>query len=464
MLSYQEIILHLFSDLRFFSVDEKKKKYKLFLKIIKYKYSLLKLLQKKFHCINLIFVRHFLSRDQYLQSFSGCCLNIGETRDLSCIFSELQFQHSPLFLFPCSIEIIIMTNMNLLTNIQNTFYLLQILVVPYKIYFSFDLQTIREINMNQQQTLINNDELLYQDYYVEKITNNINTIQISNNEQYLAYGGTDRKVTLMDLKLKSCIRNPIILNNSVRVCKFSQDFQFIYFGDDFGNLYCYNVNKFMKKFKSRILQDAIQNIKPINNQQIIIKSYNAIKIYSMNNKKLLSTHYLDQSQFIFGLDFDQQNQIIITGEDDNQIVFLKRQDGKKLMTRPSFHDSPIKQLIMLNGKQLLSRSDKQIILYKIDYDNLQLAVISNYTLSYGCFYNFSPALNETRFVAMRIYSIIVLDQNLNQLQKIEIGEPISLNLNMDCLTQQIDSLNYLIIPFQQKIKVLKRVIDQEEKE
>ena len=36
--------------------------------------------------------------------------------------------------------------------------------------------------------------------------------------------------------------------------------------DDFGNLYCYNVNKFMKVFKSRILSDKILNIKLINNR------------------------------------------------------------------------------------------------------------------------------------------------------------------------------------------------------
>ena len=57
--------------------------------------------------------------------------------------------------------------------------------------------------MDKQEKKISNDELLYQDYYEYRISDYISTVQISNDEQYLAYGGDDQKLTLMDLKLKS---------------------------------------------------------------------------------------------------------------------------------------------------------------------------------------------------------------------------------------------------------------------
>ncbi|KAM3132338.1 hypothetical protein pb186bvf_015552 [Paramecium bursaria] len=234
----------------------------------------------------------------------------------------------------------------------------------------------------------------------------------------------------------------IQIENSVTIIKFTNDSKFLSVGDSKGQFYCfYTQQKFYQKFKYNAHTFCINDMISIDDDRILSCSFDeSISITSIKQgKQLLLITKLHYGS-INGIEFDKQNDIIISCSYDNKIKFFEGKEGKFQFEQQKAHKVYVLQMQLVQGNNLLSSGQHDLILWQIDYKQQQLIRIKVLEQHH---FNFTSLLNDSRIVIVCERSIQLLDSNLNQLQK--TNHNLILSSIQQQSTRQLNSLKYIVV-------------------
>ncbi|KAM3132343.1 hypothetical protein pb186bvf_015557 [Paramecium bursaria] len=300
----------------------------------------------------------------------------------------------------------------------------------------------------------------------------IYTQQISSDEKYLAFGNS--KLTIIDFqslqnKLQAQQTNKLIkvycnagnrilekgdinqeakiIKQSSRIIKFSEDNKSLYSLSNSGLLSCFDVKQNFKRFLSKKISKQtvnIINLKIIQNKFIFASSTDkTIKLYYIKYNKLMFNIKIPN---ITALDYDIFSNNIFCSYDEN-ICVINRFDRKQILNQKMC--KKIFELVCLQKNKLLSRHVNSLTLWSVDYQNKYINSIRTFTTS--DIIQFSSVCNNQKFIIINWdKDVLILDINFALILK--IPDAIRSNLGKQMIsiivyfTQQLDSMNYLILP------------------
>ncbi|KAM3132632.1 hypothetical protein pb186bvf_015304 [Paramecium bursaria] len=278
------------------------------------------------------------------------------------------------------------------------------------------------------------------------------TVQISNDERYLVIGGDDRRLQIIGLENKQNLRC-LALQEYVMICRFTIDSKNLLCGSRDGELCCYELNNYKEIYKSTVHSQQINDIVPIDNDQIITCSIDKSIIVTdiKDNKQVLQIQNA-HAGYIKGLDYDQLRDIIGSCSDDNSIKLFNRNDGKQLIEQQNAHKNQVFQIQFLTTENnLVSSGCNDLVLWQIDYGQSQLNRLNVLNQSH---YNFTSVCNNTKIVLICKDSVQILDNTLNI---IDTANHDIKNFGYYTKIRQVQSANYIIIPGQYQVQIVKKI-------
>ncbi|KAM3132613.1 hypothetical protein pb186bvf_015285 [Paramecium bursaria] len=292
----------------------------------------------------------------------------------------------------------------------------------------------------------------YEDYFEFSSDNNIITAQISDDNKYIVFGGWDKNIQVFDLQTKELVKY-IQIDQDVMICKFDKDSKYLMCGNDSGQLYCYEINKnFKELLNKKIHSDWINDIILLEDTLLTCSSDTTIKITNIKSQQTQLLFENDQKVLIYGLEYDQQKNIIISCQSNGSINFIDRKSGNLVFQKRKAHPESV-SLIQLtqNNNNLLSSDTENLILWQIDYPKKQLLRLREYS---EFNYNFTSVCNHSKIILICKDHVKILDNNLNVIQ--QIGHNIDEFWNY-FVTRQLNDMSYIIIPGNKSIRVMKRL-------
>ncbi|KAM3133782.1 hypothetical protein pb186bvf_014191 [Paramecium bursaria] len=304
---------------------------------------------------------------------------------------------------------------------------------------------LKNIQSIQQMEII--QASIFKDYTKLNQNYSIFTAQMSQNEQYLAYGGYEQKLVIHDVHLDKEIKS-INLDYKIYICRFSDDSKLLYVGCWEGYLLCIDIaNNYKQIYNQRLNKDNICNLIE-QSKKVIISSHKTciIRTNIKLNQQLLK---IDNAHidWIYGLDYNSQNDILVTGSQDQSIKFFKIEYGLLLIEKKLAHNNSIYKIQLTNSNKLISLSSeqilkvgKQIIKTNVYYQQIRLQIKMGFTI-----------LIMSKYVKVLDKEFKVIKQiNHSQYDDVEFNE-----------TNQLQSMNYLIISGHKKFTVIKRQLKEQ---
>ncbi|KAM3131309.1 Ski complex subunit Rec14 [Paramecium bursaria] len=191
---------------------------------------------------------------------------------------------------------------------------------------------------------------------------------ISKDEQYLAYGGSDRWINIFDINEKQFIKK-IELDNQITVCSFTQDSSKLFVGMYGGYIYGYDVSDdFNQFFKQQIHSSHINIIITTQNDQLITcsddRSIIKTDIYSKETIFKLTGH----TEWILAIDYNDIDDRIISGSKDKSIKLWNCRNQCTIIDKEQAHNYDIRQIQFINKYQNILSLDLDGKLYKWKID------------------------------------------------------------------------------------------------
>ncbi|KAM3132887.1 hypothetical protein pb186bvf_015035 [Paramecium bursaria] len=295
---------------------------------------------------------------------------------------------------------------------------------------------IQDINSIEQN--IHNQSFEFVDYAKFELNGLILTSQISQNEQYLVYGGRNKQLVIYDLYAKKTIQK-YKLDDIITVCRFSQDSSLLLTGFENGYLNCLELNNIYEQiYHQQIHNDIICNIVVQSNQVIITSDKIDILVTDIYNKQQLLKIGNVHSDLINGLDFILQNDVLVSGSFDKSIKFFNLQTGQLQIQKQFAHDNPILK-IQLHNNRLLSLSQEGVLkLWHVDFKSMKLKWLQTMT-DQNSIKSFD-FVNDKMIIIMCNKHFKLLDEEL-EVQKVYITQIDHVEFNK---TNQLKSMSYLI--------------------
>ncbi|KAM3144823.1 hypothetical protein pb186bvf_003132 [Paramecium bursaria] len=238
-------------------------------------------------------------------------------------------------------------SLQIYSQLMNQFQQLYFQEYPKKQGFQEQLKENTNESIQSQEAhakLINIQHQNYTKYYEFYQFTPMWALQISQDEQFLAFGSSDNKMNLLDLQNKQLIENNIKLNSIACICRFSDDSSLLFIGDKDGMLYSYNVHDQRLVYSKKTHNGIIYNIILIDNFNIITCSQDitiaVTEIQNDNIRRFQNIH----NHHIYALDYDNQKDTIISGSWDKSIKVINRQDGLIIIQQENAHKDFVQQL------------------------------------------------------------------------------------------------------------------------
>ncbi|KAM3131715.1 hypothetical protein pb186bvf_016246 [Paramecium bursaria] len=320
-------------------------------------------------------------------------------------------------------------------------------------------ETSQGIHTCTQDILTKNNEqmksLNYQDYFFLDQEYETVFLEISPNEEMLAFGGyRNNKLTILNILTKTVMKE-IQFDLNIWKCRFSDDSNFIFFGDQIGQLYQFNIQKdFQLICATKVHSSWFNDIKIINNEQVVsCSNEKQIIVTDLKNKQQL----LNISHFHKGdinqLEYDSLKNIMISCSDDKSIKFFQM-NGNLFINQQNAHNDSIFQVQLINNnRNLLSRTDKQFKKGKIDYYKRALKQTKT-QIEKDSLYSFYFAQNDQILIKMYSKYLLILDKQFKVIKKYKHKIK---DFFCAFYSNQPVSLNYLLIQGSQGLQVFKRV-------
>ncbi|KAM3138657.1 hypothetical protein pb186bvf_009221 [Paramecium bursaria] len=335
------------------------------------------------------------------------------------------------------------------TSIENFFFVNQNEWIS-KFYFNNNYKKMQQMIENQnQKKQIQHQNFQYDQFMQLQQNECIYTIQISQDEQYLAYGGDDQLLIIYDLKVKQKLQQ-IKLQQEIYVCQFSENFALLFVGCRQGYLYCIDIkNNYKLVYQQQIQKDYIINMVVINNHQVITCSSQDIMLTDIlqnQHKKIENAH----NSCINGLDYDVKKEMIASGSNDKSIKFFNLYSGQ-IMSKEEAHSCEINQIQFISQNKLLSLDGKcQLRQWQINQKNDDIILITQIQEE-NSLTNFTYVWNNLIILVCDDY-IKMVDEEFNQTVQIKHSQ------GKDVLTRKVkQTLKYLIIPGENQFTVMKNV-------
>ncbi|KAM3129360.1 DDB1- and CUL4-associated factor 10 [Paramecium bursaria] len=270
----------------------------------------------------------------------------------------------------------------------------------------------------EQLFKVTNDDNYYQEpyniYLEYKSKDIILTSQISYDEKYLIIGDFN-KLQVFHLESQFKIRS-IELDYYANICQFTNNSKYLFCGDSQGYLCCFDCNQdFKQVYKSKIHQDCINQIKFIDNLQIITCSRDK-SILITNLKKCKQELSITYPGFVQDVDYDFQKNVIISCSYSNAISFYNKNNGQIIFQQQEAHTDHILKIQLSQNNSLISSDFQQLVLWHIDYDQQKLIKIKEIELEN---FNFTAIYNQNKVLLIHPQFIQILDNDLNLLDQID---------------------------------------------
>ncbi|KAM3146093.1 hypothetical protein pb186bvf_001750 [Paramecium bursaria] len=233
--------------------------------------------------------------------------------------------------------------------------------------------------INQLEILSNQDKdvnLLKMQYKLNDIDQTDKCFfasQISNNEKYLVYGGYSYELNICDLQNQHKIQKKK-LEAFMQVCQFTEDSSKLFIGS-YQFVYGFDTKQnFNQIYRQFIHEDWVNYIICDKNECIITCSDDKtiIKTNTKTNEQIF--RLVGHTNDIIGLDYDYQNEFLISASKDQSIKVWNCQNKRIILNKENAHQTEIRQIQLINQKQnLLSLdSDGTLYLWKMDLTNKDL--------------------------------------------------------------------------------------------
>ncbi|KAM3145294.1 hypothetical protein pb186bvf_002622 [Paramecium bursaria] len=321
-----------------------------------------------------------------------------------------------------------------------------------------------QFTIKQQQIQIERlkyyQENNYQKYIINQYTQSfiqadgflehINTACISNDEQYLAYGGNGWKMYIYDINGQKKV-NELEMKVIITSSQFSLDSQYLVIGDADGNLYCFSTkNEFKQSYLAKIHTSSINQIHFKSHNILLTCSYDQTIIETdiVNQKQILRIHDAHKNQ-INTLAFDKTYNFIISGSSDKCIKFFNS-DGKQIISKQDAHQFQISQIQLIEQLQKMISLDIQgnLKMWLVNYQNMTLWETNSFS-EQETIYNFLSFRNDQYLLHIYNNYIKILDDLGNRKRIIKYEGDIS---NSTRNIQQLESLNQIMVYYYQPEK------------
>ncbi|KAM3133589.1 hypothetical protein pb186bvf_014276 [Paramecium bursaria] len=242
--------------------------------------------------------------------------------------------------------------------------------------------------------------------------------QISNNQKYLAYS-IDKLLKIYDIQKDNVIRE-INLDYVIYVIQFTFDSSQLYVGCDKGYVFGFDVlNDFKQIFKLEIHQDAVYNIRTIQNKYLITCSIDKTIIKTDITSKQQLFKLIGHSDSICAIDYNEIDDILISGSDDRSIKLWDCKNQSILINKEKSHPIGIYQIQLINNFQNVLSLDWYGNLYKwrIELIQKQLIKIQEFKEPNQIIYFYQINQNQNLILICNGYIKILNDQaeTINQI-------------------------------------------------
>ncbi|KAM3132550.1 WD repeat-containing protein 49 [Paramecium bursaria] len=293
----------------------------------------------------------------------------------------------------------------------------------------------------------------------------INIAQISHNEEYLALGGENQEIIVKYLK-QNKDDSKVELSSCVKACKFSLNDQYLYCGEISGNLSVYDLEQGLKQeqgleqkqglkqiYQKKIHTQAINNL--IVNQLYIISCSDdlSIIITDIKNKKCIRQIQNAHQNSIYGLDYDQINDIIVSSSKDLSIKFFNFQNGELRINNQMSHDSFIMQIQLIkSNERLISTSFNELKIWSINLMRGQIMIIKSITQQH--IFNFTSIMNDSLIVVIDQNFLNIFDESLGLVRNFLHNKEEQNTFLTYYQTSQLTSMKYILIMGQSNYYVI----------
>ncbi|KAM3129384.1 hypothetical protein pb186bvf_018532 [Paramecium bursaria] len=286
---------------------------------------------------------------------------------------------------------------------------------------SYAKEKEKEEMQQAYRKVVQNNQKIYSDYFDFQSDGFIKVAQISEDEKYLAIGNKDCKLFLYDMNTKKQVKQ-LDFNQYVNICRFTKDSRYLICGDAKGYLYYYDFkNNVSQLYNNQIHKEQINDILVINNNQIITCSFDQSIIItnipilqnnlphqnSQTNQALLIQH----NHYFNGIDFDFDNDLIISCSSDGYISFFMKQNGIEIFEQQVHSENQIHQIQIMPNNKILSSDIWSLMLWQIDYE---LKLLKNIRQFKQINNNFT-FVDNSRIVIVRKGQVCICDDDLNLL-------------------------------------------------
>ncbi|KAM3133762.1 hypothetical protein pb186bvf_014171 [Paramecium bursaria] len=311
--------------------------------------------------------------------------------------------------------------------------------------------TLFSYQEEKKQQFLQPQQFIYQDYFFQDIGSLYFCLQISPDEQTLAFGGLNKQLTILNLNIKQIVKE-LKCDDYVMKCRFSNDSKFIYCIDFKGQLYQFDINQDFKLINKNNNQNL--DIRFINNELVLTYTkQNCILVTDIkSNQQLLKINH-PHNIFLNCLEYDSGNQMIISCSDDKSIKFFQM-DGNLLIDIQNAHKDDIYQIqLKNNSKSLISRTEKELKLWKIYQDSKLLKQVRKF-IEKEDLQSFNFVQNDQFLIKIYEKYLLILDNNFKIIKKQQHKiNCISSNYHMYYRTSIFKSTKFHELPIDQRLKI-----------
>ncbi|KAM3142278.1 hypothetical protein pb186bvf_005687 [Paramecium bursaria] len=312
----------------------------------------------------------------------------------------------------------------------------------------------RNQNDYQKEKKTQNQFYEYETHFEKKYGLQVSTIEISPDEKSLIVGTNEKEIQIFDLNSQQLMKT-FILYDKAMIVNFTADSRYIFCGDQRGYLTIFEIRIFKEIFSKQLHSLSLNGFKIIDNYQIITcSSDKSIIITNIQQNEQVIQIKDAHNDKIYCVDHDQEQDVIISCSVDQSIKLFKRKNGSFLFQSNNAHQFSIQKIQFI-------QKNKTLISSTIDYKKQQLLILKEISddtiMSHFTFIN-----NFDQIIVINIQHISIYDQDLKLIQKIDhkVELDIRYQLGSFCNTQQLNSLNFILIIRGDYMKVMKRKLNQ----